>query len=143
MWNGYKQSVSLRHKQSSASALCSGYLNRGSIGVWISLFDDVNLSCAADRVYATPLAVEEDFVGVAGNVGLCNYFARFGVEHDKLGGEPTSDKQAMVWFIKRHREISKREICIPSSDYFALYPINYCHLTCIRNIRKDAVAVLF
>ena len=85
MWNGYKQSVSLRHEESSASALCSGDLSRGSIGVWIGLFDDVNLSCATDRVDATPLAVEEEFVGVAGNVGLCNYFARFGIEHDKPG----------------------------------------------------------
>src|SRR2546423_1819169 len=47
----------------------------------------------------------------------------------------------MVRFIERHWKISKRQICIPSGDYFALFAINYCDLTRVGNIDENSASL--
>ena len=100
-------------------------LVEGFIGVCIDLLYDVDLARAAYRVNAMAFAIVEDIVGIAGDVDLCNDIARIGVEHDKPGGKPAADKQSMIRFVERHREISKGQICFPSCNDFAFVAIDY------------------
>src|ERR1700693_4151256 len=75
--NSDKQSVSLRHKKSSASAIRRANLSEGLIGVCFSLLDDVDLARAAYRVDATALAVVKEIIGIAGDVDAGDHIARF------------------------------------------------------------------
>ena len=89
------------------------------------------------------LIVVEDIIGVAGDIDLCNDITRIGVEHDKPGGKAAADKQSMIRFIKRHREISKGEICFPFVNDFALVAIDHRHMTRIGNIDENPVTAVF
>ncbi len=89
------------------------------------------------------LAVVEDIIGVAGDIDLCNDITRIGVEHDKPGGKAAADKQSMIRFVKRHREISKGEVCFPSCNDFALVAIDHRHVPRIGNIDENPVSAVF
>src|SRR5439155_6426767 len=97
----------LRHKKPCASTSRRVDLRKILISVCVSLLDDVDLARAADRVDAMSLAVVENVIGIAGDVDLCNDIARVRAEHDKFRRDTAPDKQAMIRFVQRHREISE------------------------------------
>src|SRR6266404_7933574 len=121
-----EQSVSFRNKKPSPSALRR-----------------VDLARAADRVNAMTLPVIKDIVRIAGDIDLCNYVTRFGVEHDKPGGKAAADKQSMIRFVERHREVSKGQVCFPRRNDFVLIATDYCDVTGIGNVYKNSFAGLF
>ena len=84
MRHSYEQSVTFQHEQSGARAIGGVDLSERFVSVRIGLLDDVDLACAADRVDPMPFAVIEDFIGIAGDIDLCNDLARVRVEDYQL-----------------------------------------------------------
>jgi hypothetical protein len=105
------------------------------------LIDDVDLASAAYRVNSMAFAVVEDIVGIAGDLDLRNDIARIGVKHDKPGGEAAADKQSMIRFVERHREVAKGQVCFPCCNDFAFVAIDNRHMTRIGNIDENSATV--
>src|SRR5436190_5079501 len=138
MWNCNKQRISLRHKQPRASALCRVDLGGRLVGLWIDLLDDINLSRAADRIYAMAVRIIKNVVRITRDIDLCNRVARLCIKHDKLRGKTTPDKQSMIHFIKCHWKISKCQICLPFRGDLAFVTIDYRDVTRVGNIDKNS-----
>ena len=92
MRNSHKQHVAFRNKKAGARAGSCIHVAGYFVAARIRLFDDVDLTGAADRVDAMALAVVEKFIGVAGDVDFRNYLTRFRIEHDELGWKTAPDK---------------------------------------------------
>src|SRR2546429_7382976 len=105
MRNSYEQGVALWHKKSGARAVRRVDLGNSLVVAWISLLDDVDLTRSADRVDAVALVVVENVIGIARDVDLRDYVARFCVKHDKLCWKTAPVKQSMIRFIECHWKI--------------------------------------
>ena len=91
VWNSNKQIVSVREKESSPSAACSVDLTDALVGVGVSLLNDVNFACSADRIDAMALAVIKDVIRIAGYSDAGNNLARVGVKNHELRWDAAPD----------------------------------------------------
>src|SRR3954453_6875386 len=97
-----------RHEQGRASARrCREMPNTGE-ALAVLLLKRVEVALTAADIQPLPRRVVEQIVSVADDVERPGLLSCRRVVHENLGGPATSDEQAMVRLVQRHREVRFR-----------------------------------
>ena len=78
------------------------------------------------------------FVRVAGNLSRSDFFSALGVEHEQTRRRPSSDEEAVVSFVYRHREVILSGCDWPTGDNSATYSANDFDFLFVRDIDEQA-----